>query len=108
MKKTRWPAGVFLDSKVFLIGNTKCKLRFYLNNSQAPFMKMVSSSAGSGSEGSPPSDGSPAREGFVGVYLYNESQFDVLTDVVLKVGPKTLTLNKQFLRGNDCVGNSNA
>ena len=106
MKKTRWPAGMFLDSKVFLIGNTKFKLRFYPNNSQAPSMKMVSSSssAGSGSEGSPPSDGSPAREGFVGVYLFNESQFDVLADVVLKVGPKALTLNKQFLRGNDCVG----
>ena len=106
LKKTRWPAGMFLDSKVFLIGNTKFKLRFYPNNSQAPTMKTVSSHAGSGSEGSPPSDSSPAREGFVGVYLYNESQFDVLADIVLKVGPKALTLNKQFLRGNDCVGES--
>jgi len=109
LKKTRWPSGMFLDSRVFLIGNTKFKLRFYPNNNNSQKL-VANSSTGSGSEGeemktdSPASNRSPEAEGFVGVYLYNESNFDVLADIILKVGSEVLTLKKQFLRANECVG----
>jgi len=101
LKKTRWPSGMFLDSRVFLIGNTKFKLRFYPNNNSQKLV--ANSSTGSGSEGED-SNRSPEAEGFVGVYLYNESNFDVLADIILKVGSEVLTLKKQFLRANECVG----
>jgi len=96
MKKTRWPSEIFLDSKVFVIGNAKFKLRFFPNNSHTCGMRQICH----GSDG----DGSPHQEGFVGVYLYNEANFDVLADITIKLGSRSMTLQKQFLRGKECTG----
>ena len=84
MRKTRWPSEIFLDSKVFIVGNAKFKLRFFPNISHE----------------------SSREDGFVGVYVFNESSFDVLADLTIKLGSKAMTLQKQFVRGKECIGKS--
>ena len=44
------------------------------------------------------------NERFIGVYLYNESNFDVLADIKMTLGGKTMALQKQFLREKECIG----
>ena len=94
--KVYWPVGTFLDSKVFLIGNTKFKLRFF-PNCVYPSKKVLSNDGEN-------NEIENFEENFVGVYIYNESNFDVLADIKLTLGPRTMALQKQFLRERECVG----
>ena len=94
--KVYWSAGTFLDSKVFLIGNTKFKLRFF-PNCVYPSKKVLSNDGEN-------NEFENFEENFVGVYIYNESNFDVLADIKLTLGPRTMALQKQFLRERECVG----
>ena len=95
--KVNWSPGTFLDSKTFLIGNTKFKLRFFPNNSCST--KEVVNDNGLETD---VIDNNTDR--FIGVYLYNESNFDVLADIKLTLGGKTMALQKQFLREKECIG----
>merc|ERR1712112_335488 len=40
----------------------------------------------------------------VGVFLYNQSSFDVLVDFKLSLGNRTKLFQKQFLRAHECIG----
>ena len=95
--KVNWSPGTFLDSKIFLIGNTKFKLRFFPNNLCST--KEVVNDNGLETD---VIDNNIDR--FIGVYLYNESNFDVLADIKLTLGGKTMALQKQFLREKECIG----
>jgi len=95
--KVNWSPGTFLDSKTFLIGNTKFKLRFFPNNFCST--KEVVNDNGLETD---VIDNNTDR--FIGVYLYNESNFDVLADIKLTLGGKTMALQKQFLREKECIG----
>ena len=100
MRKTRWPSEIFLDSKLFIVGNAKFKLRFFPNINSGQGVKLESSVGGNRSHGS------SRQDGFVGVYVFNESSFDVLADLTIKLGSKAMTLQKQFVRGKECIGKS--
>lgn len=95
--KVNWSPGTFLDSKTFLIGNTKFKLRFFPNNPCST--KEVVNDNGLETD---VIDNNNDR--FIGVYLYNESNFDVLADIKMTLGGKTMALQKQFLREKECIG----
>ena len=95
--KVNWSPGTFLDSKIFLIGNTKFKLRFFPNN-------LCSTKEVVNDNGLETDVIDNHIDRFIGVYLYNESNFDVLADIKLTLGGKTMALQKQFLREKECIG----
>ena len=95
--KVNWSPGTFLDSRTFLIGNTKFKLRFFPNNSCSTKEVLNESRLDTDAIDN-------FTDRFVGVYLYNESNFDVLADIKMTLGGKTMSLQKQFLREKECIG----
>jgi len=87
LSKLNWSAGTYLDTQVFAIGNTKFKLRFIPNNVKEYVNQRSDENMGS-----------------FGVYLYNLSNFDVLADLKLSMGMRSMTMERKFLRHRECFG----
>jgi len=91
LSKLSWSAGTYLDTQVFTIGNTKFRLRFIPNNENKDSVI-------------PRSDEETKMFASLGVYLYNLSNFDVLADLKLTIGKRSMSMEKKFLRHRECIG----
>ena len=78
---------------MFTIGNTKFRLRFIPNNENKDSVI-------------PRSDEETKMFASLGVYLYNLSNFDVLADLKLTIGKRSMSMEKKFLRHRECIGRS--
>ena len=97
VSKIEWAPGTYLDSQKFVIGSSKFKLRFFPNNNVCSPLEPQDMDMEINNQG---------NRGSFGVFLYNLNSFDVLVDLKLTMGRKTLNLQKQFLRENECIGKS--
>ena len=100
--KTNWPEGTFIDSQIFIIGNTKFKLRFFPNLSCPASLSEQAIACQSQEYVEPKKE--EKEDKCVGVFLYNQSSFDVLVDFKLCLGNRTKMFQKQFLRAHECIG----
>jgi len=100
--KINWSPGNFIDSQIFIIGNTKFKLRFFPNVLQGP--RMSSDVAMSEEYVEQKKEEKDEDHRCVGVYLFNQSGFDVLVDFKMTLSNRVKMFQKQFLRANECIG----